>query len=89
MTDPSAAWLSSMIRAGETAVALRAAGHTWPQISDELHLGDVRTAQRAAALFLASDYQSRRTAGDGTGDAQPQAGANGSPAPERTADGIA
>ena len=69
MTDPAAAWLTSMIRHGETAVALRTSGHTWPQIADELHLGDVRTAQRAAALFLASDYESRRTHGEAAGAA--------------------
>lgn len=60
MTDPGAAWLASMVHHGETAIALRQAGHSWREIADELHLGDVPTVQKAAALYLASDYQSRR-----------------------------
>lgn len=64
MTDTAAAWPTGMVRHGETAIALRQAGHTWREIADELHLGDARTAQRAAALFLASDYEKRERRGD-------------------------
>lgn len=60
-----------MIRHGETAISLRQAGWTWNEIADELHLGDKATVQRAAALYLASDYESRRTAGAHAGDAPP------------------
>jgi hypothetical protein len=67
MTDPAAAWRASMIRHGEAAIAMRQAGRTWAEISAELHLGDVHTAQRAAALYLSADLETRK----GRGEAQP------------------
>ena len=82
-----AAWLACLIRHGETALALRQAGHTWREIADELHLGDVPTVQRAAALYLSADLASRQAAQDRAGDAQPQAGADAPAATQRTASG--
>lgn len=67
MNEPAAAWLASLIRHGETAIALRQDGWTWAEIAGRLQLGDPHTAQRAAALFLASDYESRKS----TSEAQP------------------
>jgi len=89
MSDPGAAWLTSMIRHGETAIALRQAGHTWGEIADALQLGDTRTAQRAAAMFIASDYETRRrTAGEPAGDTRPPPGPVGRLETEHTADGL-
>jgi len=62
VSDPAAAWLVSLIRHGETAIELRQAGHTWNEIAVELRVGDRDCAQRAAALYLASDYESRNRA---------------------------
>ena len=59
MTDLGTAWLRYQIAAGETALALRQAGHTWAAITTELRLGDQREAQRCAALFLSADLASR------------------------------
>lgn len=64
MNDPAAAWLASLIRHGETAIAMRQDGWTWTEIAGRLQLGDPHTAQRAAALFIASDYESRRASSE-------------------------
>lgn len=85
MTDPAAVWLASMIRTGETVITLRQAGHTWREITDELHLGDVQTVHRAAAMFLASDYASRRTHGEAAGEAPPVVATSARPQGERAA----
>lgn len=84
MTDPAAAWLASMIRHGETAITLRQAGHTWNEISDALHLGDKATAQRAAALYLAADYESRTTHAERAGEAQDRPATSALPDAQRT-----
>ena len=85
MSDPAAAWLASMIRHGERALELRQAGWTWNEIADALHLGDKATVQRAAAMFIGSDYETRRTAGEPAGDAHPPAGGDASPESQRAA----
>ena len=71
--DFSGAWLRSMIQHGETAIEMRLAGRTWTAIADTLHLGDVYAVQKAAALYLASDYEARKTAQEGAGAAHPRA----------------
>jgi hypothetical protein len=80
LPDLTAAWLKFQIRSGETALALRQAGHTWRQIADALRLADETHARRCAGLYLSADLASRQAAQDGAGRAQPK------PAPDVSLD---